>query len=129
MDSGTTIYNLESLMFRKNFVLFGFLHENQSYSFHLFFKQWDVLVSVGQGWSTSYRLVAFKENRCRSWSSLLLDLQLDLIVDGVRTMLLMLSGWRFTRDHLHFHRAWQKQLLLLLRLRLTLAKVSVTLHR
>ena len=93
MDSGTTIYNLESLIFRKNFVLFGFLHENQSYSFHLFFKQWDVLVSVGQGWSTSYRLVAFKENRFRSWSSLLLDLQLDLIVDGVRTMLLMLSGW------------------------------------
>ena len=45
--------------------------------------------------------------------SLLLDLELHLVVDGVRAMLLVLSGWRLPR-HLHLHRARQKQLLLLL---------------
>ena len=45
--------------------------------------------------------------------SLLLDLELHLVVDGVRAMLLVLSGGRLPR-HLHLHRARQKQLLLLL---------------
>ena len=45
--------------------------------------------------------------------SLLLDLELHLVVDRVRAMLLVLSGRRLPR-HLHLHRARQKQLLLLL---------------
>ena len=44
--------------------------------------------------------------------SLLLDLELHLVVDGVRAMLLVLGGRRLPR-HLHLHRARQKQLLLL----------------
>ena len=44
--------------------------------------------------------------------SLLLDLELHLVVDRVRAMLLVLSGRRLPR-HLHLHRARQKQLLLL----------------
>ena len=44
--------------------------------------------------------------------SLLLDLELHLVVDGVRAMLLVLSGRRLPR-HLHLHRARQEQLLLL----------------
>ena len=45
--------------------------------------------------------------------SLLLDLELHLVVDGVRAMLLVLGGRRLPR-HLHLHCARQEQLLLLL---------------
>ena len=45
--------------------------------------------------------------------SLLLDLELHLVVDGVRAMLLVLSGRRLP-CHLHLHSARQEQLLLLL---------------
>ena len=57
--------------------------------------------------------------------SLLLDLQLDLVVDRVGAMLLVLSGWRLARDHLHLHRSGQKKLLLILLLLLLLLLLLV----
>ena len=47
-------------------------------------------------------------------SSLVLQLDLDLVIDRVRAVLLVLrDGW-LPSDYLHLHRARQKQLLLLL---------------
>ena len=50
----------------------------------------------------------------RSSFSLLLHLQLHLVVHRVRTVLLVLCRWRLPSHHLHLHRPWQKQLLLIL---------------
>jgi hypothetical protein len=72
------------------------METQSSYSFHLFFKQWNPL-----------RL-------CVVSVLLLLDLQLDLVVHGVGPVLLVLSGWRLPGHHLHLHSARQKQLLLVL---------------
>jgi len=72
------------------------METQSSYSFHLFFKQWNPL-----RWSVVSVL-------------LLLDLQLDLVVHGVGPVLLVLSGRRLSGHHLHLHSARQKQLLLVL---------------
>ena len=49
-----------------------------------------------------------------SFSLLILHVNLDLVVDRVRSVLLVLRDWRFSRNDLHLHRARQKELLLLL---------------
>ena len=41
-------------------------------------------------------------------------MNLDLVIDRVRSVLLVLRHWGLSRNHLHLHRARQKELLLLL---------------
>ena len=56
----------------------------------------------------------------QSVSLLILHMNLDLVIDRVRSMLLVLRHWRLPRNYLHLHRARQKELLLLLLLLLVL---------
>ena len=56
----------------------------------------------------------------QSVSLLILHVNLDLVIDRVRSMLLVLRHWRLPRNYLHLHRARQKELLLLLLLLLVL---------
>ena len=74
-------------------------------------SRWNIY-SLGRltQWLAKCELGRCLQNKGSAWSYslLILHVNLDLVIDRVRSVLLVLRDWRLSRNHLHLHRARQK---------------------